>query len=80
MLRKCWRANVIYLLVLSMADRAQFAADLSNGGRGISNMVETQLVNPLAQILAQADCRAGNTLVIQGTDPAAPDGLTYHIE
>lgn len=55
-------------------------ADLSNGGRGISNIVETQLVNPLAQILAQADCHAGNTLVIQGADPAAPDGLTYHIE
>lgn len=55
-------------------------ADLSNGGRGISNMVETQLVNPLAQILAQAACHAGNTLVIQGADPAAPGGLTYHIE
>ena len=55
-------------------------ADLSNGGRGISNMVETQLVNPLAQILAQAACHAGNTLVIQGADPAAPGGLTYHVE
>ena len=55
-------------------------ADLSTGGRVISNMVETQLVNPLAQILAQAACHAGNTLVIQGADPAAPGGLTYHIE
>ena len=29
LLRKCWRANVIYLLALSMADRAQFAAELA---------------------------------------------------
>lgn len=39
--------------------------DLSNGGRGISNMVETCLVNPLAQVLIKEHWRAGNSLIIE---------------
>lgn len=40
--------------------------DLSNGGRGISNMVETCLVNPLAQVLINETWNAGDTVTIEG--------------
>lgn len=39
--------------------------DLSNGGRGISNMVETCLVNPLAQVLMKEHWSSGDTVVIE---------------
>jgi energy-coupling factor transporter ATP-binding protein EcfA2 len=40
-------------------------ADLSNGGRGIRNKVETHLVNPLARALFDQDAKAGSGFVIQ---------------
>ena len=46
-----------------MLDKAK--QDLSNGGRGIGNMVETCLVNPLAQVLIKEQWEAGNTVVIE---------------
>lgn len=39
--------------------------DLSNGGRGISNMVETCLVNPLAKVLVKEDWEAGDSVIIE---------------
>ena len=32
-------------------------ADLSNGGRGIRNMIEAHLINPLARALFDSDIR-----------------------
>lgn len=55
--------------------------DLSNGGRGISNMVETFVINPLSQILIKENCKAGCTVTIRekqlGDDVMQID---YHIE
>jgi len=45
--------------------RALCLTDLSNGGRGIRNKVETHLVNPLARALFDKDVQAGARLVIQ---------------
>lgn len=39
--------------------------DLSNGGRGIGNMVETCLVNPLAKVLIKEDWTSGDSVVIE---------------
>ena len=39
--------------------------DLSNGGRGISNMVETCLVNPLAKVLIKEEWTGGDSVVIE---------------
>lgn len=39
--------------------------DLSNGGRGISNMVETCLINPLAKVLVKEKWEAGDSVIIE---------------
>jgi len=39
-------------------------ADLSNGGRGISNLVETYLVNPLSRILIKDSFNEGDRITI----------------
>lgn len=39
--------------------------DLSNGGRGISNMVETQLVNPLSDVLVKEKWKAGDIITVE---------------
>lgn len=44
--------------------REKAARDSNNDGRGISNMVETCLVNPLARILVKDAWSAGNTISI----------------
>lgn len=49
--------------------------DLSNGGRGISNMVDTCLVNPLAQVLMKENWASGDTVIIE--DKAAEDGELF---
>lgn len=41
--------------------------DLSNGGRGISNMVETCLVNPLAKVLVKENWEAGDSVIIENS-------------
>lgn len=46
-----------------LLNRAQ--GDLSNGGRGISNMVETCLVNPLAKVLINEEWISGDSVVIE---------------
>jgi hypothetical protein len=58
---------------ISGAARATLAetclADLSNGGRGIRNQIEAQLVNPLARALFDADARAGSRYTIAAVAP-----------
>ena len=54
-------------------------SDLSNGGRGIGNMVETLLVNPLSQIIVKEAWKPGCTIIIQDFDDKAPGALKYSI-
>ncbi len=49
-------------------------SDLSNGGRGIGNMVETCLVNPLAKVLIHEEWKSGDSIVIKA-GPSEADGL-----
>lgn len=56
-------------------------SDLSNGGRGIGNMIETNLINPLSDILIAEKWNAGSTIEIKS--PAAANGeasLEYEIK
>jgi ATP-dependent Clp protease ATP-binding subunit ClpA len=46
-------------------------SDLSNGGRGIRNKVETNLINPLARALFDVDAKAGDRFEIRGIEQAA---------
>ena len=54
-------------------------ADLSNGGRGIGNMVETLLVNPLSQIIVKEVWKPGCTITIHDFDVHTPGTLKYSI-
>lgn len=57
-------------LTVSMSPQAMASlkelclADLSNGGRGIRNHLEANLLNPLARALFDADAVPGNTYVV----------------
>jgi len=67
---------------VSMADSARNAlralclADLSNGGRGIRNYMESLLINPLSRALFDRDARPGGQYRVEAlaSDPAG--GLT----
>lgn len=53
------------------------SSNLINGGRGIGNMVESILINPLSRILVMKHIEKGSTLTITGLNE---DGsLTYNI-
>ena len=45
----------------------QVLNNLDNGGRGIGNVIETKLVNPLSRILIQEQWKAGDVLTIKNT-------------
>lgn len=49
--------------------------DLSNGGRGIRNFVESTFVNPLARLIFETDVQGGASLVIGGVS-VGPTGVT----
>lgn len=51
-------------------------ADLSNGGRGISNMVETNLINPLSNILIAEKWAPGSCIEIKAPIDDA-DGVPF---
>jgi energy-coupling factor transporter ATP-binding protein EcfA2 len=51
--------------------RSLCLSDLSNGGRGIRNKVETNLINPLARALFDADAKPGGRFEIRGIEQAA---------
>jgi ATP-dependent Clp protease ATP-binding subunit ClpA len=50
-------------------------ADLSNGGRGIRNKVETHLLNPLARALFDADASQGQSFEVRGVEPGSTTTL-----
>lgn len=56
------------------------SADLSNGGRGIGNVVETYLLNALGHILVREEWKAGDTVEIsdQAPDESHPPVYTIH--
>jgi ATP-dependent Clp protease ATP-binding subunit ClpA len=54
-------------------------ADLSNGGRGIRNLIEAHLVNPLARVLFEAAPAAGAVLEITGVERTAVTQLEWRI-
>lgn len=49
--------------------RSLCMADLSNGGRGIRNQVEANLLNPLARVLFDADAQPGSAYVVTALRP-----------
>ena len=51
--------------------------DLSNGGRGISNMVETYLVNPLAKVLIKEEWTSGDSVVIKDGPSGNEESFKY---
>lgn len=51
-------------------------SDLSNGGRGIRNKVEVNLINPLARALFDADAVAGNHFEVRDVKQDAVTTLT----
>lgn len=51
--------------------------DLSNGGRGIGNMVETCLVNPLAKVLVKESWSSGDCVVIEDCPSDNEDLFRY---
>ena len=55
--------------------RALCLADLSNGGRGIRNKVETHLLNPLARALFDADAMSGRSFEVRGVETGSTTTL-----
>lgn len=53
------------------------SSNLINGGRGIGNMVESILINPLSRILVMKHIEKGSTLTITGLN--GDGSLTYNI-
>lgn len=53
--------------------------DLSNGGRGISNMVDTYLVNPLSTILIKEDLKSGEFVLIENAPLVGDDLFVYKV-
>ncbi len=56
--------------------KALCLADLSNGGRGIRNQVEANLLNPMARALFDADAQPGSAYVVSALEAG---GLTLSI-
>jgi energy-coupling factor transporter ATP-binding protein EcfA2 len=54
-------------------------SDLSNGGRGIRNRVESNLVNPLARVLFDADAAPGDAFEIASLEPDTQGGVTIRV-
>ncbi|WP_091908347.1 AAA family ATPase [Chitinasiproducens palmae] len=52
--------------------RQRCLSDLSNGGRGIRNQLETHLINPLARGLFDQDAKAGDAFSVEATASGEP--------
>lgn len=61
-----------------LLDRAK--QNLLNGGRGIGNMIETCLVNPLAQVLVKEQWSSGDTVIIVDRSQSEEDLFQYMIK
>lgn len=59
-------------------DRAK--EDLSNGGRGISNMVDTYLVNPLSMILIKEEIKPGDNIIIEDCPSEGGETFKYTVK
>ena len=55
----------------------QLKEDMSNGGRGISNMVETCLVNPLSKVLIKEKWTSGDSIVIEDRPSKSEELFKY---
>jgi energy-coupling factor transporter ATP-binding protein EcfA2 len=55
--------------------RALCLADLSNGGRGIRNKVESHLLNPLARSLFDVEARPGRRFEVRGVEAGSTTTL-----
>ena len=53
-------------------------SDLSNGGRGIGNMVETCLINPLSNVLVKEALKEGDSIIIEDA-PKDDEVFTYSV-
>jgi ATP-dependent Clp protease ATP-binding subunit ClpA len=51
--------------------RTACTADLANGGRGIGNRLESDLINPLARTLFDLDAPPGSSVVITAVHPSS---------
>lgn len=72
---------MVHTAVLSEKDRRKkdlLASNLINGGRGIGNMVESILIDPLSRILMKKHVEKHSILTITGLN--ADGSLTYNIE
>ena len=54
--------------------------DLSNGGRGIGNLVESKLVNPIADILVREKWKHGDTIIIKRVSGNAGSPFLYELK
>lgn len=54
--------------------------NLSNGGRGIGNKVDTCLIHPLSDVLVKEDWTQGDTLVIQDRPSGSGNEFVYSLE
>ena len=59
---------------------AEAAKDLSNGGRGIGNLVESRLITPLASVLISEIWREGDTFVIGPGPDGQGNPFAYTVE
>ena len=57
--------NLIYSNSFQEYLLTEICKDLSNGGRGISNYVETNVVNPLAHFMRQSDWNNGDKISVE---------------
>ncbi len=53
--------------------RAACTTDPDNGGRGIGNLLESNLINPLARLLFEHDCGPGATVTVTALRPGDKD-------
>lgn len=54
-------------------------SDLSNGGRGIGNMVETYIINPLTEVLIKENWSSGDSIIIEDRPSGLDSMFKYSI-
>lgn len=58
---------------------SQAKLHLSNGGRGIGNMVETLLINPLSDVLMKESWNPSDSVIIEDKSPDVDNCFSYKI-
>ena len=54
--------------------------DLSNGGRGIRNKIETHLVNPLSRVLFDQNIQCGSDITINAIEPGLVTTINVEVK